>query len=336
VTGPRVLGATFDAEIRQQPDVWHRIADAGAADALAAGLRGAPVLFVGSGSSLFVAQLAALAFRRRGVRAAAVAATEARFDPAAERDATVVALSQSGESADLLAAIALLHPARLVAVTNEPRSSLAALAQIVIDVAAGPERAVPASKSVTAMAAIVLWAASLAGGRTERSAQRLHATADAVAAWLAGAGAGAIADAAARLAPCRGVIVVGAGYGVPIASEIALKIKEASYVHAEGFPAGEFRHGSSAVLDASMAIVGIVDEASRTSVDRPLAEAASRGAARYAIGARIGDVGLLGPVVHEAFNTLAWLVTGQRLALELGRARGVDSDAPRGLAKALT
>jgi glucosamine--fructose-6-phosphate aminotransferase (isomerizing) len=336
VTGAHALGATFEAEIRQQPDVWRRIADGGAAGALAAGLNGAPVLFVGSGSSLFVAQLAALAFRRRGVRAAAVAATEARFDPAGERDATVVALSQSGESADLLAAIALLRPARLIAVTNDARSSLAALAQIVIDVAAGPERAVPASKSVTAMVAVVLWAASLAGGRTERSARGLHHTADAVAAWLDGPDAGAVAVAAGHLATSRGVIVVGAGYGVPIANEIALKIKEASYVHAEGFPAGEFRHGSSAVLDASMAIVGIVDEASRASVDRPLTEAASRGATRYAIGARLGEVALLGPLVHEAFNTLAWLVTGQRLALELGRARGVDSDAPRGLAKALT
>ena len=331
-----VLGASFESEIRQQPAVWRRLAETNAAATLAACIRGAPVLFIGSGSSLFVAQLAALAFRRRGIRAAAVAATETRFDPAGDRDAVVVALSQSGASADVLAAVAYLRPRSLVALTNAPDSQLAALAHTVIDVLAGPERAVPASKSVTSMAAIVLWAASLAGERSDRSADKLHGVARDVEAWLASPRRADVVAAAAQLASRRGAIVVGAGYGVPVASELALKIKEASYVHAEGFAAGEFRHGSSAVLDATMAIVGIVDEASRSALERPLAEAASRDAICYAIGACIGEVPLLGPVVDEAFNVLAWLVTGQVLALDLGRARGVDSDSPRGLSKALT
>jgi glucosamine--fructose-6-phosphate aminotransferase (isomerizing) len=120
---------------------------------------------------------------------------------------------------------------------------------------------------------------------------------------------------------------------VPVAYELALKIKEASYVHAEGFAAGEFRHGSSTMLDASTAIIGIVDEASREIVHRPLAEAAAAGAARYAIGVPDGDIALLGPATGDAFNTLAWLVTGQSLALSIGRANAVDSDAPRGLRK---
>jgi glucosamine--fructose-6-phosphate aminotransferase (isomerizing) len=335
VIGRKPPGATFEAEIRQQPDVWRRLADVDAAATLAAHARGASIVFVGSGSSLFVAQLAALAFRRRGLRAAAVAATEVSFDPATESDAIVVALSQSGASADLLAALDVLRPTTLVALTNDPASPLAARATCVIDVLAGPERAVPASKSVTAMAAIVLWAASLAGGDAERSAPGLRAIAASIDAWLDDRRDDVI-GAAAQLAERRGVIVVGAGYGVPVASEIALKIKEASYVHAEGCAAGEFRHGSSAVLDGTMAIVGIVDEASRAVVDRPLAEAVERGAIRYAIGARLGDVPLLGPRADAPFRVLAWLVAGQMLALELGRVRGVDSDAPRGLAKVLT
>lgn len=333
MTGPHVLGAAFDAEIRQQPDVWRRIADGGAAGALAAGLHGAPVLFVGSGSSLFVAQLAALAFRRRGVRAAAVAATEARFDPAAERDATVVALSQSGQSADLLAAIALLRPARLIAVTNDVRSPLAALAHIVIDVAAGPERAVPASKSVTAMVAIVLWGAALVAGETQRNAASLSQTAADVEAWLESDGVHAVSAAAVRVARRSGVAVVGAGYGVPIALELALKLKEASYLHAEGFAAGEFRHGSAAILDATTTLIGIVDDASRDIVRRPLEEAGRTESLRFTIGEPIDGVAHLGARTGEAFNTLAWLVAGQMLALEAGRARGIDGDAPRGLTK---
>ena len=127
--------------------------------------------------------------------------------------------------------------------------------------------------------------------------------------------------------------MVGAGYGVPIAYEIALKIKEASYVHGEGFAAGEFRHGSSAMLDASSAILGIVDDVSRAVIERPLASAVEAAAQRYVIGARGAGLSVLGPQTGDAFNTLAWLVTGQYLSLAMGRARGVDSDAPRGLHK---
>jgi glucosamine--fructose-6-phosphate aminotransferase (isomerizing) len=328
-----VAGAHFEAEIREQPEVWRRIAASDSAARFAAAVAGRDVLFLGSGSSLFVALLGGLAFRRRGVRAHALAATEARFDHQAYRGACVVALSQSGRSTDLFDALEVIAPDLLVALTNDPGSPLAQRADTVVDCLAGAELAVPASKSVTAMAAILLWAAALTGGKRNRTAAALAQTADDVAGWLRGAGIADVERAALRLAPCRKIAVVGAGYGVPIAYELALKIKEASYLHAEGFAAGEFRHGSSAMLDASSAIVGIVDDASRTIVRRPLAEAAQSGAARYVIGLDDGDVTRLGPATGDAFNTLAWLVAGQYLALCLGRANAVDSDAPRGLRK---
>jgi glucosamine--fructose-6-phosphate aminotransferase (isomerizing) len=227
----------------------------------------------------------------------------------------------------------VVAPGRLIALTNDAASPLAERAEIVIDCLAGPEIAVPASKSVTSMAAIVLWAAALTGGKRNRTAEALRRTAGDVAGWLDGPGVAEVEAAALQLGSRRSIAVVGAGYGVPVAYELALKIKEASYVHAEGFAAGEFRHGSSAMLDASSAIVGIVDDVSRAIVHRPLAEAAEADAARYVIGIPDGDVALLGPVTGDPFNTLAWLVTGQYLALSIGRASAVDSDAPRGLRK---
>ena len=328
-----MLGAHFEAEIREQPEVWRRIAASDGAQRFAASVAGRDVLFVGSGSSLFVGMLGALAFRRRGIRASALAATETRFDRNAYTDACVVALSQSGRSTDLLEAIDLLAPSRLVALTSDAASPLAARADVVIDSLAGPELAVPASKSVTSMAAILLWAAALTGGKRNRTAATLEQTADDVRDWLEGDGVGDVVAAARRIARRRSVALVAAGYGVPVAYELALKIKEASYVHAEGFAAGEFRHGSSAMLDATSAIIGIVDESSRDIVHRPLAEAVEAEAARYVIGAHSGDVQLIGPATGEAFNTLAWLVAGQYLALSIGRANYVESDAPRGLHK---
>jgi glucosamine--fructose-6-phosphate aminotransferase (isomerizing) len=327
------LGVRLEAEIREQPGVWRRLAATAHARDFANAVDEREVVLVGSGSSLFVAMLGALALRRRGIRAAALAASEANFERGAYCGQTVVALSQSGRSADVLRAVEVLQPERLIALTNDPSAPLAERADTVIDVEAGPEHAVPATKSVTAMVAVVLWGAALVGGKTERSATTLKRTAGEVEGWLEGEGVTQTRLASERIARRGSVAVVGAGYGVPIALELALKLKEASYLHAEGFAAGEFRHGSAAILDATTTLVGIVDVASREIVRRPLDEAARTESLRYTIGESIEGVARLGAETSEAFNTLAWLVAGQLLALEVGRARGIDSDAPRGLTK---
>jgi len=328
-----MLGAWFEREIREQPAVWRRVARSSEAAAFAEAVRDREVVLVGSGSSLFVAMLAALALRRRGINAAALAATEANFERGAYCGRTVVALSQSGRSADVLRAIDLLEPARLIALTNDASAPLAARADLVLDIEAGPERAVPATKSVTAMVALVLWGAALTRGPSERSRATLEATADAVEAWLTGPGVARIAELAAGIARRGSVAVVGAGYGVPVALELALKLKESSYVHAEGFAAGEFRHGSAAMLDGSTSLIGVVDDPSRDVVRRSLEEAVRTGSLRATIGGAIDDIPAHGAATGTAFNTLAWLVAGHVLALELGRARGIDGDAPRGLTK---
>jgi glucosamine--fructose-6-phosphate aminotransferase (isomerizing) len=330
-----MLGAHFEREIREQPDVWRAIAESDKAELLARAIKERDVVLLGSGSSLFIAQLGALALRRRGIRAHALAATEAPLDNAAYRDAIVIACSQSGRSTDLLDALDILAPKELIALTNTADSPLGHRANLTIDLGAGPEIAVPASKSVTSTAALLLWAAGLMSGSHARSAQTLIETAEDVRSWLDGTDIERVHDAAQRIARRRSVVIVAAGYGVPVAMECALKLKEASYVHAEGFSAGEFRHGSAAMLDPSCAIIGIVDEVSRNVVNRPLVEAAQAESLRYTIGGRIGDIPLLGPVTNEAFNTLAWLVAAQILALYVGRARYVESDAPRGLVKAM-
>src|SRR5579884_3209606 len=318
-----MLGAHFEREIREQPDVWRSIAESKKAEMLAGAIRDRDVVLLGSGSSLFMAQLGALAL------------TEAPLDNVAYRNAVVIACSQSGRSTDLLEAVDILAPKELIALTNTSDSPLGERANLIIDLGAGPEIAVPASKSVTASAAILLWAAGLMSGSHSRSAHTLIETAEDVRSWLDGHDVEDVQDAAQRIARRRSVIIVAAGYGVPIANECALKLKEASYIHAEGFSAGEFRHGSAAMLDPSCAIIGIVDDVARNVVNRPLVEAVQAESLRYTIGGRIGDIPLLGPVVGEAFNTLAWLVAAQMLALYVGRARYVESDAPRGLAKTM-
>jgi glucosamine--fructose-6-phosphate aminotransferase (isomerizing) len=330
-----MLGAHFETEIRAQPDVWREIARSNKAETLARAIGERDVVLLGSGSSLFVAQLGALALRRRGIHAHALAATEAPLDHNAYRNAIVIACSQSGESGDLLDALDILAPRSLIALTNSPDSPLGQRADLTIDIAAGPEIAVPASKSVTATAAILLWAAGLLGGTHTRTAHTLNETAEDVRAWLDGPNVEDVREASRRIARRRSVVIVATSYGEPVAREFALKLKEASYIHAEGFLAGEFRHGSAAMLDASCAFVGIVDKDSRNIVNRQMVDAQQAEALCYVIGEHLGDFPLLGPVVGPAFNTLGWLVAAQMIALNVGRARYVESDAPRGLVKAL-
>lgn len=330
-----ISGHHFEREIREQPAVWERLAASDNARRLADALDGERIVLVGSGSSLFAAQLGALALRRRRLSAQALAATEARLDHRAYEKHIVIAISQSGHSSDLLEALEVLEPRRLIALTNTPDSPLAERAHLLIDIGAGPEIAVPASKSVTATAALLLWAASLHGGQTARNSESLRRTAAAVHAWL-DTPLDDLREAAGRIALRKSAAVLGSDYGLPIACEAALKLKEASYLHAEGFAAGEFRHGSIAMLDPSFAVIGFVDTDAFPIVSRPMREAGTSEALRYTIGsATIEGVPRLGPEVEEPFNTLAWLVTAQMLALQTGRARGIDSDAPRGLRKTL-
>lgn len=329
------LGAHFESEIREQPGIWRELANAAKAVAIADAISGREVILLGSGSSLFVAQIGAIALRARGIRAHAIAATEAALDHAIYMRATAVVCSQSGKSADVLDAIDVLQPSCLVAITNTPESPLGRRADVCVDAACGIEVAVPASKTVTAMAAILLWTAALLGSDGEGSANALVQTANAVEAWLNSAGTALVQDAAARISTRASTVIVGSGLGLPVALEFALKMKEASYVHAEGFAAGEFRHGSAAMIDSSCAIVGISDDRSDRIVRRALAEASKAGALAYVVGQHGEDFPALGPIFGGPFDPLAWLVTGQLLALYLGRARGVQSDAPRGLVKAI-
>jgi glucosamine--fructose-6-phosphate aminotransferase (isomerizing) len=330
----KVLGRYFEAEIREQPSVWERIAASDAPAQLARAIDG-EVVMIGSGSSLFAAQVGALALRRRGITAHALAATEALADHRAYHGRIVVVVSQSGRSSDVLSALDVLQPERIIALTNTADSPIAVCSDLSIDVRAGVETAIPASKSVSAAIAILLSAASLLGGSHRRTMQMLYATARTVAAWLE-SGLGEIEAAASCVALRRDVLFLGTDYGAPIARESALKFKEATYMHAEGFEAGEFRHGSMAMVDANSAIIGIMDADALENVGRPLREIERTGAVRYAIGTQtVEGVARIGPMVEDAYNTLAWLATMQMLALHVARKRGVDSDAPRGLTKAI-
>jgi glutamine---fructose-6-phosphate transaminase (isomerizing) len=328
-----MLGAHFEAEIRQQPPLWRKLAASDLPARLASSFEVDEVCFIGSGSSLIAGELGAIALLRCGVRAYALAATEAAFAIEGIRDATVVAISQSGQSGDVLKALDVIAPRQLVAVTNDASSPLASRADDVIELGIGVEEAIPATKSVSVTMALLLLAASHRMGTLQADAAALVHTADAVAIWLGSETADMIVESR-KIAVRPSVAILGSGFGLPVARELALKLKEASYLHAEAFAVGEFRHGNMAMLDPTYSVLAIADTMSRATVAPLLEGAKELQALCMTIGAEFEGIERIGHILAPPpFEVLGSLVAGQMLALQVGRARLVDSDAPRSLTK---
>jgi glucosamine--fructose-6-phosphate aminotransferase (isomerizing) len=305
-------GVLLAAEIASQPERWRAMLASDAPARLRDALR-APVLCIGSGSSFHVAELTARMLRRAGTAAFALAATDDDVPPFVP--ASVVAFSQSGRSADVLAAVARFA-APLIALTNDARSPLADRAAVVVDVAAGPERAVPATKSVTTTIACVLAALGDAAG--------VRASAERIEAWLTDTAVAQLGAVAPVLLDATSIIVAGSGDGAVLAREAALKLKEAAYRRAEGVAAGEFRHGGIALFDPTCALVLLL---AGDPAQAKLVAAAERAGTPVVT---LGPGGVLDPGDSGA---LATLVCVQSLALALGRRAGVESDTPRGISK---
>lgn len=339
----------FETEIREQPGSLARLLDDPAAGAAAAVLRerygaGGPdqVVTVARGSSdnavTFFVYLCALHLGRPVASLPPSVVTVYRAPLRLVR-ALAVGVSQSGESPDVVAGLRALREggACAVAVTNDPDSALAAAADRTVPLRAGEERAVAASKTFTAqMLALARLVAELAD--EPALAADLRRVPEAVDEVLAEAVA--VREAALRLTHADRAFVLGRGLSYGPAQELALKLKETSYLHAEAYSSAEFRHGPIASLGAGdpvlvLAATDATLDANREAVAR-LREA---GAAVTVIG---GDAALraeahaavalpegLGP----AAQAFAQVVAGQLLALRLTEARGLDPDAPRHLNK---
>lgn len=259
------------------------------------------------------------------------------------RGTVVIAVSQSGQGADVVAYLraARAQGAATLAIVNDPRSPLAQAAEHVIDTAAGEERSVPATKTVLAqMAAFALLSYALSGADPAPDFEALQpALQKALAARPDPKQLGALARATA-------LSVIGRGLAYPVALELALKLKETSDTRAESFSAADFQHGPIALIDEDHPAL-LIDVGGRTTA--PAQDTAQRVTARGARAYRLtvaedrealispSPTPRSGPARHapppEALAPLIGVVLGQRLALALAEARGIDPAAPRGLSK---
>jgi glucosamine--fructose-6-phosphate aminotransferase (isomerizing) len=281
-------------------------------------------------------------------------ASEFRYrDPLVDERTLVVAISQSGETADTLAAVreAQRRGATVVAITNVVGSALALEADGVIHMQAGPEISVAATKTFVAqMACGILLALHLADSRgsldvdTHRSlAEDLLGMPDLLARTLAVEPQ--IVHMAGKYAHARNAMYIGRGINFPVALEGALKLKEVSYVHAEGYAAGELKHGPIALLDPNVPVVAIATRArTLAKTVSNIEEVRTREAPVIALvtegenpfdGDLARDV-IEVPACEELLSPLVNVLPLQLLAYHIAVLRGCDVDQPRNLAKSVT
>ncbi len=271
-------------------------------------------------------------------------------DPIVDRNTLVVAITQSGETADTLAGVreARERGARVFAVTNVVGSRVTRESDGVIYTHAGPEIGVAATKTFTAqIAALSTLALKLAQARSTLPPERIAAlwselvtVPDIVEAILADAQE--IEACAREYTDAASSLFLGRGMGVPVAMEGALKLKEISYIHAEAYPAGEMKHGPIALITPQMPVVVVATQGhTYEKVVSNIQEVRARGAR---VIATHGDEGIRShaehvlwiPQVSEALSAIPAVVPLQLLAYHIAKMRGCNVDQPRNLAKSVT
>src|SRR3989441_587647 len=298
------------------------------------------VYVMGCGTSYHAALLGCrLLSEYTQVNATPVLASEAKFFPAKYDSKTVlIALSQSGETADVLEAVEIGREkgAKVVSIVNVATSTLARISTLSIGLRCGPEIGVAATKSFTSqLATFYAIASHLSGGRVPSD---LGGVSKGISELLLKQAH--LREVARRMRGASDIYVLGTGPHYCVALEGALKIKELAYVHAEALPGGELKHGPLALLDPSVYVI-VVNPSDATYVDMLASahEAKSRGAKIIGISDKPSDVydEWLGiPKLDPTLSPLVEVVPFQALAYYLAVERNADPDYPRNLAKSVT
>jgi glutamine---fructose-6-phosphate transaminase (isomerizing) len=253
----------------------------------------------------------------------------------------VVALSQSGETADIIEAMlaARQRGARLGALVNVPYSTLDRMVDLRVHLGAGPEQCVLSTKAYTAKVAVLLLAAYSLRDEYEVGRNLVLKAAAGMKSMLADEWVCRIQEVAGKIYRAENLFVIGRGLSYPTALEAALKIKEVSYIHAEGFAGGELKHGVIALVESGTpCVVYAPRDETRADILSGAMELKSRGGYIIGIGPDddpVFDVHLPTPDVGNA-SPLVQALPAQMLGYHTALLRGNDPDKPRNLAKSVT
>ena len=350
-------------EIHEQPDALRatlsdRLGTDGAVDLSEVGLDLAGVdrvVVVACGTAYHAGLLGkGLIERFARVPVEVAVASEYRYaEPVGDENTLVVAISQSGETTDTLAAVEAAREfgGKILAVTNTRGSLITREADAVLLTKAGPEICVASTKTfvaqVVALDLLALELVRVKGTLPEETlltlGRDLRQAPEKVEAALALL-EGKMRDAVELFEDARCSLFLGRGPAFPVALEGALKLKEISYLPSEGYPAGEMKHGPIALIDEHCPVVAVLGEGTlREKTLSNVEETVARGANVVALAReddpaaeRVARVVLTVPDAPEILRPLVWSVPLQLLAHDVATARGLDVDKPRNLAKSVT
>jgi glucosamine--fructose-6-phosphate aminotransferase (isomerizing) len=333
-------------EMLEQPAVLRNLSEQAlpfVAELAARMERAQDVYLIGCGSSGHAAHAAQYMFARSaGRRVHYMNASEfSHMYPFVGSRALVIALSQSGETVDVLDAVRAVQErgASVVALTNVEGGTLWRSADFTIPLNAGPERCVLATKSFSAQLALLMLTAHAMRKQLDEARASLCRAADDIERLLSGPARAELQNIAQEIQLREHMFVLGRGACHPIALETALKIKEVSYMHAEGFAGGELKHGVMALIEpGTPCLVLALPDDTQADVLANAMQVKARGGNLIGIAPeplpafertiRVQDVG--------PATLITASVPAQLLGYELARLRGHDPDMPRNLAKSVT
>ena len=316
------------------------------------------IVVVACGTSYHAGLIAKYAIERWArIPVETITAAEFRYcNPILGPDTLCVAVTQSGETADTLVGVrqAREQGAPVIAITNVVASAITRLADAVLYLQAGPEIGVVATKtfvtSVSVLYLLGLYLGQQQGRLSEGEVQLVLASLERIPNQVqqvldrAESPDDIIAPLAKRMSRASSMMFIGRGVGYPAALEGALKLKEISYIHAEGLPAGELKHGSIALLDPDTPLIAVATASHvYEKVVSNIQEVRARDARVVAVATE-GDVGirqhaddvLYVPATLEVLSPLLAIIPLQLFAYHAAVARGCNVDQPRNLAKSVT
>jgi glucosamine--fructose-6-phosphate aminotransferase (isomerizing) len=292
------------------------------------------VFFAACGTSYHASLLGAFFLHQLGIENQTLIASEFRHYANIHPDTLVIALSQSGETLDVIDALKYTREngGRVASIVNVPHSTIQRLSDVSLDILAGPEVCVASTKAFVNQAAALLRLSQEFGFRVN-----LNNLADRIRTLLRKKAE--IRRIARRLAESRDVFIIGRGLTYPVAREISLKIKEVSYIHAEGMMGGELKHGTIALIEKGTPVISLVNN-SDPDILSNTREVEARGGRPIIITNNPAAAGRPDTIAVQTdndgkFGVLA-AVAGHLLAYYAADRLGRPIDKPRNLAKSVT
>ncbi len=324
-------------EIKEQPEVVGRLVDSFETfqkDRIKEFVRlikdSKRVVFLACGTSYHASLVGAFLLTQLGIRAHSVIASEFEHFLLVDRDTLVIPISQSGETMDVVTVLKDIRfkKAKIASIVNVPYSTVQRLSDVSVEILAGQEICVAATKSFTNQLVTLFEIARALGNRGINLGsipEKISSTIEKNEAYIKGL--------AEELHEKNDIFVLGRGMSYPIAREFALKLKEISYVHAEGMMAGELKHGTIALVEEGTPIISLIPNNNPDMISNTK-EVEARGARTIIISNTNGEIHI--PSCTDAEFAIYSALIGHLLSYYIARLRKLPIDKPRNLAKSVT